>query len=71
MAKSDFDPPITLTRGIVVFTLDDAAAFLRSYKDSRYPMTRDAVLHRLGTAATDEERDLVAVRHRATVVDAW
>jgi hypothetical protein len=47
MAEFDFDPPITLRRNIVVFTLDDAAAFVRSYKDAELRNSQSVVLRRL------------------------
>jgi hypothetical protein len=60
MAKFTFDSPITLQRNIVVRTLDDAAAFMRSYKDAKLPMARDAVLHRLENACAEHELHIAA-----------
>jgi hypothetical protein len=53
-----FDPPIKLQRNIVVLTLDDAVAFMRSYKHAKLPMARDAVLHRLESARAGHERQI-------------
>jgi hypothetical protein len=64
MTEFDFDPPITLRSNIGVFTLDDAAAFVRSYKDAELRNSQSAVLPRLEIAATAEERQLVAAAFR-------
>jgi hypothetical protein len=55
----DFDPPLEL-RGIVIITLEDAQAFVRWHKDTRVPMSKEIVRHRLQTAATLEQRKLAA-----------
>ena len=47
-----FDPPLTLKGRIVVFDLDDAAAFVRSYHSSKRPVMRDGLLRRLESADT-------------------
>jgi hypothetical protein len=62
--SDDFDPPITLICNIVVFTLDDAAAFVRSYKDAGLQSSQGAVLRLLESAATAEERALAAAAFR-------
>ena len=61
---NDFDPPITLRNNITVFTLDDAAAFVRAYRDSLFPSSQDTVLRRLQSAATPEDRKLAAAAFR-------
>lgn len=55
MAKFTFDPPIRPQRGIVVLTLEDAVAFMRSYTDAKLPMARDAVMRRLEGARVEHE----------------
>jgi hypothetical protein len=51
-----FAPPLRLAPDIVVFTLDDAAAFVRSYQGSRRPAMQDSVLRRLERADSDREQ---------------
>jgi hypothetical protein len=65
MAEFTFDPPIRLQRGIVVLTLEDAAAFMRSYANAKLPMARDAVLRRLESARVEGELQVAANGFRA------
>jgi len=44
MPKYRFNPPLTLKGGGVVRTLDDAAAFVRSYRDPHLPKSSAALL---------------------------
>ena len=58
MAEFVFDPPLRLTRGVTVRTLDQAAAFVRGYVDIKLPRRRDSVLHQLEAASGHlQERD--------------
>jgi hypothetical protein len=60
----DFDPPVTLRAKIVVFTLDDAVTFVRTYKGTELPTSQSAVLRLLESVATAEERALAAAAFR-------
>ncbi len=58
MAEFMFEPPLRLTRGVTVRTLDQAAAFARNLIDARWPQRRDGVLHYLeGASGHERERD--------------
>jgi hypothetical protein len=50
-----FDRPLTLENNVIVRTLDDAAAFVRSYTNTRLPKTRISVLRWLERAANEEQ----------------
>jgi hypothetical protein len=66
MTEFRFDPPLTLKDNIVVFTLDDAAAFVRSYKHTKWPEAQESVLRRLEGADSPEEQ-----RHAADTFRGW
>ena len=66
MAEFVFDPPLRLTRGVTVRMLDQAAAFARSYIDTKLPRRREGVLRRL-EAASGHERE----RDAANAFRAW
>ena len=52
-----FEPPLQLAgKATAIRSLDDAAHFMREYV-GRWPATRDLMLRRLSTAATEEETD--------------
>jgi hypothetical protein len=51
-----FEPPLRLTRGVTVRTLDQAAAFARNLIDARWPLRRAGVL-RLLEGASGHERE--------------
>ncbi len=53
-----FEPPLQLGGNATapIRSLDDAACFMREYV-GRWPMTRDLMLRRLSTAATERETD--------------
>jgi hypothetical protein len=51
-----FDPPLTVQGKTIVFTLDDAAAFVRSFQAGRRPVMRDGLLRRLEAAHTEWEQ---------------
>ena len=53
MPKYRFNPPLTLKGGGVVRTLDDAAAFVRSYRDPHLPKSSAAVLLSIEKARTE------------------
>ena len=59
MPKYRFNPPLTLKGGVVVRTLDDAAAFVRSYWDPHLPKSSAAVLLSI-EEANDKNRGRVA-----------
>jgi hypothetical protein len=59
MPKYRFNPPLTLKGGVVVRTLDDAAAFVRSYRDPHLPKSSAAVLLSI-EEANDKNRGRVA-----------
>ena len=52
-------PPLTLKGGVVVRTLDDAVAFVRSYRDPHLPKSSAAVLLSI-EEANDKNRGRVA-----------
>jgi hypothetical protein len=66
MSEFVFDPPLRLAGDVTVRTLDDAAAFTRTYKTAQQPMVRDGVLHRLEGASSPEEE-----RNAANAFRAW
>jgi hypothetical protein len=66
MAKFIFEPPLRLTRGITVHTLEQAAAFARNLIDPQWPLQRAGVLRRL-EAASGHERE----RDAANAFRAW
>ena len=68
MAEFTFEPPITLKPGIVVSTLDDAPAFVRSHQGSRRPPMQQAILRRLERATSAEERREAADAFRGWAV---
>ena len=57
MPKYRFNPPLTLKGGGVVRTLDDAIAFVRSYRDPHLPKSSAAVL-----LSIEEARPVSAMR---------
>jgi hypothetical protein len=61
-----FEPPIRLARVVAVRTLDDAAAFARTYAVPRLPYRRDRVVRRL-EAICDE----ASARGAARAFRAW
>jgi hypothetical protein len=65
MSEFEFNPPLRLPRNVVVFTLDDAAMFARSFEHARLPKSRDAVLRLVERACTEEEIVLAASGFRA------
>ncbi len=66
MAEFMFEPPLRLTRGVTVRTLDQAAAFAHNFIDARWPLRRAGVLRRL-EAASGHERE----RDAANAFRAW
>jgi hypothetical protein len=60
MTEYTFDPPITLKGNILVFTLDDAAAFVRSYKKPKWRTGQQTVLRRLESAVTEDQEKYAA-----------
>jgi hypothetical protein len=56
MSEFQFDPPLTLIGNIVVSTLDDAAAFLRSYRNSNWRTGQQNVLRRIEGADSEERQ---------------
>jgi hypothetical protein len=66
MTEFKFHPPITMKDGVIVCTLDDAAAFVRSYKDAHRPLMQENVLRRLEGAASAD-----ALRDAATTFRGW
>ena len=57
MTTFRFDPPLKIVSGLTIRTLEEAAAFVRSYRTSNRPAQRDAMLARL------EGDDRVAFRY--------
>ena len=66
MADFMFDPPLSLKGGVMVRTLEQAAAFARNLINARLPRGRDGVLHLL-EAASGEKRE----REAADAFRAW
>jgi hypothetical protein len=66
MAQFNFDPPLMLTSNVAVITLDDAAAFMRSFGGERRPTAKQSVLRRLEGSRTEEEE-----RDAANDFEAW
>ena len=60
-----FDPPLVLRGNVVVQTLDDAADFVRRYKDAQRPVMQDGLLRKLERADADDEQRIAADAFRA------
>ncbi len=65
MREFKFDPPLVLKGKVVVRTLDDAADFVRRYKDARRPVMQDGLLRKLERADADDEQRIAADAFRA------
>jgi hypothetical protein len=56
MSEFRFNPPLTLRGNIIVTTLDDAAAFVRSYTTPKMRKTRDNIPRWLERANNEDQR---------------
>ncbi len=65
MREFKFAPPLVLKGKVVVRTLDDAADFVRRYKDARRPVMQDGLLRKLERADADDEQRIAADAFRA------
>jgi hypothetical protein len=64
MPTFTLNPPITLTNGAVVVTLEDAAAILHSYENAKRALMQGNVLSRVESAATEYEKRVAAMMFR-------